>query len=294
MRLSLTQAWIDDLKIHDVDDPDIVYSIRSANRKLTPRRVEFDRAQRDGTIDRSKFYGSQIIDLAGYVSAPSDVATDDAYDALCAKLALSERSSSSSSPTPEHVFRFRRLGRLEDEEIAFKVGGGPEAPQEGWGRMVRYAVTLVGPDPRVYSAALKSASYDPTSAQASGGVAMPLVMPLVFTSTTPGELVAYNAGTRKTPPLLTVIGPVSNFAIDNATTQESLVFGASLGSSDQLDIDVDARSVKLNGAERKDLLDGSQSTWFELEPGENDLQLRGSGMAIGQTLLTVQFRDARI
>lgn len=285
MRLQLTQAWIDTIKIHDVNDPTCVYGLRSSNRKLTSRRVEVDRAQRDGILDLSNYFGAQVIDLAGYVDAGTFAETEDAYDLLRAQLAL----------PGSHTFKFRRLGRGEDEQATVKLGDGPYAPQEGYGRTIKYSVTLVGSDPRIYTVAQKSGEYDPTGSVSGGGMAMPMVFPLVFTTTTVTELTLTNNGTRSTPPIFTVHGPVaSGFALDNDTTGRSIYFTANLGSADVLVVDVDKRSVKLNGAERKDLYDSAQSTWWELAPGDNAVRLRGSGMATGVTDLTVQFHDARI
>lgn len=285
MRLQLSQAWIDDLKIHDVADPTNAYALRSAKRTIAPRRVEQPRTNRNGIVDYTRpLFGAQVIDLAGYVAAGTDAATDDAYDALTQRLV----------GEGVHVFRFRRLGRGEDEQVAFTLGGGPDDDQPGgYAKTVRWAASLVGADPRVYSAALKTSSYDPTASLSGGGVAMPMPMPLVFSTTTATELVVQNQGNTKTPPVFTIKGPVDHPIVDNDSTVESILINYVLGAADTVVVDVANRLVTLNGVTRRDLIIVAGTTWFSLPPGENALRLRGTGMVTGQTSLAVAFRDAR-
>ena len=289
MHLHLERAWIDDLKIHDPVDATCPYSLRSARRTVAPRTDVIDRTNRHGVIDRTKFYGGQTVDLAGYVSHnDGHVATEDAYDDLRAAVAV----------PGSHVFRFRRYGRSADEQIVFRQTGGFDAPAEGWSEIVRWAGALLGADPRVYGAALKSASYDPSQAIGGGGLAMPLTFPLVFPTTTASLLEITNDGTYATPPVFTIDGPVIDPIVDLLETGESIVLQANLGASDTLVVDVAARAtdtaVLLNGASRLDLLVASLTKWFELVRGTNRLRLRGSGMSAGVTNLTVSYRDARI
>lgn len=282
--LQLTSAYVDDLKIHDVADPAMVYALRSVKRTATPRRRDYEHAARHGITDRTKFYGAQVLDLAGYATGPDDASTQNNYEELESRFTL---------PGP-HTFRFRRLGRTEDEQVTFTVAAGPDAPSEGYSRTVRWAASIVGADPRIYSATLKGGSYDPTASIAGGGLVMPIAMPLVFTTTTTSELIVQNQGKAPTPPIFTIHGPVDQPIIDNDTTLESIYLLANLGTADTIVVDVAARSVKLNGAERKDLFDSTRSTWFELPKGQNALRLRGNNMAVGVTSLGVAFRDARL
>lgn len=285
MRLHLSSAWVDEIKIHDPLDPLCPHQLRLARRSVDPRRDVVERTLRHGALDRSKFFGGQTIDLAGYTKDNGgELATENAYDELVAALAL----------PGEHVFRFRRRGRLEDEQIIFKQASSTDAPAEGWSPSVRWAVSLFAGDPRVYSAALKGASYDPTQALSGGGAPMPLVFPLVFSTTTKSILQISNNGTFETPPIFTIRGPVEDPIIDVLETGDSITFDGSLGVNDVLVVDVAARSVLLNGASRLDLVVAGQSTWFELVRGTNRLRLRGTGMTAAVTSLAVSYRDARV
>lgn len=295
MFLQLDLAYVDELKIHDLNDPTMVYSLRSAKRTKTPRRTTQPKSARQGTVDRTAtatdrlrpLFGAALWDLAGYVDADDTAATQDAYDELVQRF----------MGPGQHVFRFRRLGRTEEEQVTFTIAGGPDAPSEGFAVTIRYAVTFEAADPRIFSAAIKGASYDPTESISGGGVAMPLVFPLVFSTTTSTELIVVNAGNAPTSPTFTIHGPIANPIIDNDSTGESFYVKYNLGTADVVTIDVATRETRLNGALRRDLvlLTGTPTptTWFELQPGETALRLRGSNMAAGLTSLAVGFRDAR-
>jgi hypothetical protein len=177
---------------------------------------------------------------------------------------------------------------------------GPDAPEEGFSAFVRWAATLEAADPRVYGASLKSALYDPTASLAGGGFAMPMDFStggLVFSTTTATELFVENQGNAPSPPMLTIHGPAANPIVDNDTTGESIVLnglgGVNLGAADVIVVDVAARLVYLNGAVRRDLVTVAGTTWFDLQPGQNALRLRGAGMAAGVTQLQAAWRDAR-
>lgn len=286
MHLDLERAWFDDLKVHDTAAlATMVYALKAAKRTLTPRVDVRPRASRHGMIDRTSLWGGQVFDLAMRVDDPggSPVVTGDAYDLLRAKFDL-------EGPV---VFKFRRRGRLEDERALVNLASSWDDSAAGWAPSVHAAVSLSGEDPRIYSDALKSASYDPSAAMAGGGAAIPLVFPLVFTTTTATHITVLNVGTAKSPPIFTVEGPALDPTIDNDSTGESIFLDVSLGSGDTVVVDVENREVYLNGEIHREIFDARQSTWFEIWPGTNQLRLRGTALT-SDSLLRVQFRDARI
>lgn len=234
----------------------------------TPRQDVTDRAARHGAIDRTLFYSGRVLELQGVLSGiEADVWAT--FDSLKAKLALGS----------SHVLRFRRTGRLEDEQleviVASTVDDGTSYDAPG---VVKYGVSLHAADPRIYSAALRSSSYFPGVAISGGGVDLPLAFPLMFDTGGAGLLEVGNGGTFDTPPVLTITGPVVNPILDNVTTGKSIEFVCVLGSSDVIEVDVAARSVTLNGASRPDLLTPQATTWWELAPGTNEIRLRGTGI----------------
>jgi hypothetical protein len=282
--LQLQYAYVDNLKVHDVNDGAAVYALRSVKRTVTERRVTGARASRDGIVDRSLYKDQQTLDLAGYSWGPDNASAQTNHDALRGVFVQ----------PGDHVFRFLRLGRTEEEQLTFRTAVAPDADSEGYSRTARWAATIIGADPRIYSAILKGGVYDPTTSLSGGGIAMPAPMPLVFSTTTVTELVVTNGGNYPTQPVFTITGPVSAPIIDNDTTGESIFLNYTLGTADTVVVDVGARQVYLNGASRRDLFIASTSTWFGLRPGQTALRLRGTGMTAGLTSLRVQYRDARV
>lgn len=241
-------------------------------------------AARHGAIDRTAYYSNRVIDLEGFIVGPDAASAWAQFDVLKGALRLGTT----------HTLKFRRTGMAMDEQVGVVVSAPvDDTVVPNYPGLVKWGVTLSAADPRIYSAVLSSASYDPTAALSGGGAGIPLAFPLAF-SATASELEVVNGGNTPTPPVLTVQGPVVNPILDNNVTDESIPLLYALGVSDSIEVDVAARTVRLNGALRYDLLDAPNTEWWELEPGTNGLRLRGTGMASNQTLLTVAYRDARI
>lgn len=279
----LDSAFIDSLQIHSTTQ----YALLNVTGLGSPqaRANRSDKAQRHGQLDFTKFYGPRVIGLTGVVIGSSLLNAWTLFDALKASLALGT----------SHTFRFLRSGLTDQEQCAFTVDSTVDAPLTIPIPVIQWGVTLVAADPRMYSATLRSASYDPTLAGA-GGVNMPMIVVggLVFSSTTATRLVVTNLGQFQTPVTLAIKGPVNNPIVDNDSIGLSIGILYNLGSNDTVTIDTGNRTVLLNGVSRPDLLDAANTVWYNLTPGQNNLRLRGTGMVTAQTLLTASFRDARI
>jgi len=301
MRLRLQNAYVDGVKIHDVDDLGNDYAIKSAIRTRIPRESRRPRARALGSVDRSEFYDGQVIELEGHCDAGSDLATEDALDELGWLFSL---TADANPPLPagsggrDHVFTFRRLGRLEDETLLFREANAFEAPAKGWAGLASWSVTLFGPDPRIYSTVQTSGSYDPVPPPPNYGLVFPLdpvAGGVIFAVPLTQALLIENSGTAPTPPLLTVTGPVTNPIIDNDLTGEHFyTTGVELTLGEQMVVDVAKHTVRVQGELRQDVVDARQTTWFDIRRGPNYLRLRGSGMVSGQTALGCTFYAARI
>lgn len=295
MRLQLDVASIDGWDVHTADGSSY-WALRSARRILTPRRSTSTRPRDHGVIDRSEFYDAQMIELVGYVNANDDTATEHQLDTLGYLLRVGA----------QHEFVFHRIGATGYEMMWFQSAEF-DMPAEGYRRTAVWTASLLGADPRIYSTTVRTGNYDPTLAGSGSGIDFPADFPLVFAGGVPiNGLIVENDGNVPTPAVLTVTGPVTNPIVDNLSSGESIYTqNCSLAAGDKLEffapidplgtyIPNSARRATLNGTSRPDLVDPRLTRWFHLKPGSNFLQLRGSGMATGQTNLAVTFRDARI
>ena len=266
---------------------DLATSVRDVRGLGTPapRRDVSPRSSRHGAIDLTRYYEGRVIDLVGDLTEATQVATWEALDALKEKLQLGAT----------RTLQFTRAGFSEAEQVEVVVASTVDAEVSAERpNVIRWGVSLFAADPRIYGATLRAASYDPAAALAGGGVTFPLTFPVSFSVSTVSLLELLVGGNAPTPPVLTLRGPANTPTFDNDTTGLSIQTTAVLGSSDTLSIDVKARTVTLNGASRPDLIDVGESTWWELARGTNRLRVRGTGMSVGSTLFTCQYRNARI
>lgn len=249
----------------------------------SPRSDRIDRPRAHGSIDRTQFYGTRVFELIGVVGADDSGATWQTFDELKGVLA--------TLANDEDVLL--RVGRQDIgvDRALVRVDGDVDCNVLPNG--IVWGVQLVASDPRLYSDTLKQGDYDPTVVGA-GGVVFPMVFPFVFGQVQSGTVTVENQGNFKSPPVITIEGPVTDPALDNETTGETITLDTAIILGDDLVIDVARRRTTLNGALRPDLIVPSLTTWWELVPGGNQIRLRGSAMVGGTTHLSIEFRDARI
>lgn len=233
-------AYIDSTIIHGDTDPNL-----SANIALTgvrglgsppPRQASYSRARRHGAVDNTRYYEGRVIALDGEVWATADKTAVEAFDELKAALMLGDLA---------HTFKFRRTGMSEDEQATVIVASELEW-QVTDETFIVWGVSLFAADPLLYASAEKTGSYDPTTASTGRGISFPLRFPLVFAGEATTHLTVVNSGNFPTPPIFTIIGPVTNPVIDNDTTGESIyTAGLTLAAGDQAVIDVAERELRL-------------------------------------------------
>jgi hypothetical protein len=229
-----------------------------------PRVQRYDRPRAHGTVDLTRFYGGRLYELAGLIYGLAESDAQARLDSFEQALALTGSSVS---------FSFLLAGRSEAEQSDVRVDGDLEYAFDSAERsVIRWAVTLFAEDPRRYSATLRTFSYDPS----------------VGSSVT-----VTNGGTFQTPPIFVLDGPAVDPVITDGTSSIDLT-GLTMAAGDQLQVDVASRAVTLNGLARPDLIVAASTAWFEVEPGNTDISVSGSGFSTGDSLLTVTFHDARI
>jgi hypothetical protein len=129
------------------------------------------------------------------------------------------------------------------------------------------------PDPRTYAQAQSTWRSGPL-AGAAGGLKFPFTFPFQFNPSALGGASGIVYGTRPTPPILRVYGYCSTPRVQLLSTGEEIVLTGEVGAGDYLELDCAARTVKLNGlTSRLNLLDFTGTSWWELPPGTQTVQL---------------------
>jgi Siphovirus-type tail component, C-terminal domain len=113
-------------------------------------------------------------------------------------------------------------------------------------------------------------------------------------ASTGNSFTATNGGTFSTPFTVRFDGPVTNPSVENVTTGEKLKLSADgglvLGVGEYVELDTDARTVLLGGTASRYSKLSSDSTWFDLPPGNTTLRFLGT--TAGSPTMTVTFRSA--
>lgn len=155
----------------------------------------------------------------------------------------------------------------------------------------RYKVECVAPDPRFYSQTLQTSNTSETTSQ--GGLSIPTAIPASFSDTGgSGPVIVNNGGTVASPPTLTITGPGTNFTIQNITTGKTMKLNTTLSSGETVVFDVVDRTVTKGS--NQNLYGSFSGSWWELEPGDNEINFQASSGSDSDTNLKIEFRDAYI
>ncbi|MFI2837537.1 phage distal tail protein [Mycolicibacterium sp. PDY-3] len=212
-------------------------------------------------------YGGRIINLVGSVYSDTSFAEfEERRKALIAATAINYDSG--GRETPVRVSFTTMAGQDYYIDCYFDK---PDLPLE---QPVQSSFQIVGTsvDPFIYAATgVTSAAIRPPS---GGGFVIPFVLPFVSAAATGGSVVLNNAGSEIAWPVITLSGPLTTPVITNATTGTYLQLAYTIGTGDQVIIDMhpDNRSITVNGAS---LISTKTDTsdWWSLPPGNSAITL---------------------
>lgn len=153
-------------------------------------------------------------------------------------------------------------------------------------RLLRYptvAVELVATDPRIYAAAESSGS---TGFPSGGtGRTYPRTYPRVYGAAGTGGVVsAENAGSVAVPWQAQITGPWTNPTITHVGLGLTLTINVTLDAGQTLNIDSGERSILLGGTASRYGSLVQPASWFDLEPGSNEIRFGGAAGSGGAVL----------
>lgn len=156
---------------------------------------------------------------------------------------------------------------------------------------IKASVNMFLPDPKYYTSTATTASLSP---QPALGRTYDRTYNLVYGGGSIATSTAIvNSGWATTYPTITITGPVISPTVGNVTTGQYLTVNTSLTNTDTLIIDLDQKTVSLNGAYARNLLAGN-SQWFGAPPGTSYFSFVGSAYSIGTTSAVVTYRSAYV
>lgn len=242
-----------------------------------------DLPDQDGADDSSTFETSRSITLSGTAIASSWASQNAAKDRLNA-VAYTGRGLYPLTVTENHgLVRVAYVRRTGSQKIGDRQGYAFD-----------FSIGLVAPDPRRYDANLTTLATGMPGAVIPVGRTYPRTYPVTYPPSVTYQPVvnAATIGTRDTGGQITISSGLDNPGVVNVDTGALLQFNLSLGANDTLVIDLQQRTAVLNGtASRRGSLMGG-SSWFLLQPGDNNLRLTGLPNGTGNPSMTVQYRSA--
>lgn len=137
---------------------------------------------------------------------------------------------------------------------------------------VRYQAQFRAEDPRAYSQALTTATGS-TLGIGAGGLTFNRTFNWTFAASTGGTVAVNNLGNRPSPPIFRIFGGCTNPTIVLVGTGKQISLTGTIAKGDFLELDVFARTIKLNGTSNALFyLNPAATTWFELPIGTSTIQ----------------------
>jgi len=233
----------------------------------------------DGAVAGDSYFSSRPVTLSGKIAGSSAAQRNSLVVALQRAL-RGLRGDVTLMSTPQGLPAMQATGRLDN----VRVTGG---------YVKDFQISLVCPDPRIYSQALNAVSA--TGTASTPGAAFPWSFPVTFGGGAGATLSVSvtNAGNFTTIPTVRVFGPALGPQVENADTGESVFLdGLTLATGEYVDLDFGARTVtKQDGTNEYSTVRFPGSTWFTLDPGSTAVQLWASGGS-ASTGIEVLWRDS--
>ena len=250
-----------------------------------PRDSRRVRPQAHGGIDDTKYTDGKIVTLD--CEAWSNVSVEDAEAEYRAMVAPMQQTLDVGPAT----LKWREGTAGLDLQREVKIMAEVDPPLQEAAAIIPFTAQFFSEDPRAYSQVL-TLSVGLALSAGGGGLTFPFTFPFVFTASSGGAVTVTNYGEKPSPPIFRIYGYALNPQIVNLATQQRIVFAGEISTGNYLEVDVASRTVTLNGTtNQRNLLDSSNTTWFELQKGTTYLQLV-AGTFDASARLDVLHRDA--
>jgi len=242
-------------KVKGLDNPDV-------------REARENKPAAHGQNDYGQFLGARLITLEGKIMGESDLDKNTLRDAL------------DTAFLKDGIYRwlkFQATGGIA-KQVYCKVFD-KDIPDEYQGMEFfrDFTINLLAVDPRIYSQIETTSTIQISTS--IGGRSYPRTYPLNFgTAKVGGNVSCNNVGNFESLPLIKIYGPVNAPEIMNVTDSNKFIkVNMVVNSGDYLEINLDSKTIMLNGTASRYLYLDSGSEWFSLLSGINSLTFKDSG-----------------
>lgn len=263
------------ISFNDPNDRDFVGYIEEITGLDGPevRESSEDFVQGDGGIHSDFYFGRRPITLSGIMD-PNSFGVDR-------NRMINRLTEATNAMRNDAVLSWTASGGLP---VQIRVRR-QNSPRISGGRLKQFQISLVAADPRIYGEAINIGQVA-AGASTSAGFTSPLLSPLSSGASPVGQLIVQNLGNAGAPPIITIYGPITNPVVKNQTTGDQLAFTYTLAATERLEIDSSQRTITLNGTtNRYSALDFVNSTWWDLQPGNNDIRFSATSFTSPASLV---------
>lgn len=269
-------------------DPDFIGTLTadSGVQGLTDaasvRESTSDLVERDGAT-HGPFYASRRSGTIQGLLQPFSL------DPIVVSNAESKLKRATRALRADGILRWTPPNDSAPRQIRFRRQDGPRVTGR---RPKTFQATLVSTDVYALGSNEQSVVITAGAAASETGIAHPITNPISTTLNATGQQFVVNQGDAPTWPRFKVDGPITNPQILNNSTGELLALAYTVNVGEYLDIYPERGRVLLNGtSDRYSAVDFANSTWFQIQPGSNDVRLLASSFS-SPAALTVYFRAA--
>jgi phage-related protein len=246
------------------------------------RIQDSDRGYQDGTISGRDFLNARTVTMTIQIMSGNGLSAQANYNLLQAAL---QPQQSGTSPLQ---FQLAPGDNFQYVNARVRKAMATVDPDYTYGK-IKAQYEFYCPDPRYYDYTTQTANMTPTQPL---GRTYNRTYNLTFGGGSQTQTATVlNNGDTTTYPIITIYGPVTNPVVGSTTSSQALSFNYTMIQSDVISINLQYRTVLLNGNPARNLLKGS-SQWFAATPGTNLFYFTGSATTVGQTNATVQWNNA--
>ena len=248
----------------------------------TLRVQDSDRGYQDGMFSGRDFFAGRTITLTLQIMSGNGLSAQANFNLLQAALQPQQTG------TTVLQFQLSIGDNFQYVNARVRKGISTVDPDYTYGK-IKAQYEFFCPDPRYYDYTTQTASMTPTQPL---GRTYDRTYNLTFGGGSQTQTATVvNNGTTTTYPIITIYGPVTNPVVGSLTSSQALSFNYTMIQSDTILIDLQYKTILLNGNPARNLLLGS-SQWFAAAPGTSLFYFTGTGTTIGQTNATVQWNNA--
>jgi len=261
------------------------YQILSVDglKALPSLRVQdSDRGYQDGTISGRDFLNARTVTMIIQIMSGNGLSAQANYNLLQAAL---QPQQSGTFPLQ---FQLAPGDNFQYVNARVRKAMATVDPDYTYGK-IKAQYEFYCPDPRYYDYTTQTSNMTPTQPL---GRTYNRTYNLTFGGGSQTQTATVlNNGDTTTYPIITIYGPVTNPVVGSTTSSQALSFNYTMIQSDVISINLQYKTVLLNGNPARNLLKGS-SQWFAATPGTNLFYFTGSATTVGQTNATVQWNNA--